>query len=125
MKQSLIIILLTIVVVLGGNLIGLKLLEMIYGISLEEWRGVFLRLLAFGGVAALAYYLNTILTIFRKQFYIMLGYGFAFVVNVFATRSLVRDRGITGAALAYGLIVVSILLSHYRNFHCYLKIGFL
>lgn len=109
-KQSAIILGLTGIVVFGGAIIGLKLLEIIYGVSLETCRGVFLRLLAFGGISAIAYYLNTLITILRKQYYIVFSYGFAFVINLLFTNRLIQNQGIAGAAWAYGLIVGAIFI---------------
>lgn len=107
-KMSLIIMGLTLVVIIGGYIVGLYLLGVIYGEDLEGYKMIFSLMLLFGGVAAVAFYFNTLITIIRKQFYIILGYGGAFIISMFVTRPLVFRYGIDGAGYAYGIIVGSI-----------------
>ena len=105
LRQLVIIAGLTAAMVTGGLLIGLRLLELVYGVSLEEYRLTFGLLLLFGGFTAAAFYLNTLLTIMRKQHFILIGYGSAFLVHLLATAALVKSHGIAGAGLAYGAIM--------------------
>lgn len=107
-KMSLIIMGLTLVVIIGGYIVGLYLLGVIYGEDLAGYKKIFSLMLLFGGVAAVAFYFNTLITIIRKQFYIILGYGGAFIISMFVTRPLVFRYGIDGAGYAYGIIVGSI-----------------
>lgn len=107
-KMSLIIMGLTLVVIIGGYIVGLYLLGVIYGEDLAGYKMIFSLMLLFGGVAAVAFYFNTLITIIRKQFYIILGYGGAFIISMFVTRPLVFRYGIDGAGYAYGIIVGSI-----------------
>ena len=107
-KMSLIIMGLTLVVIIGGYIVGLYLLGVIYGEDLAGYKMIFSLMLLFGGVAAVAFYFNTLITIIRKQFYIILGYGGAFIISMFVTRPLVFRYGIDGAGYAYGIIVSSI-----------------
>lgn len=107
-KMSLIIMGLTLVVIIGGYIVGLYLLGVIYGEDLAGYKMIFSLMLLFGGVAAVAFYFNTLITIIRKQFYIILGYGGAFIISMFVTRPLVWSHGIDGAGYAYGIIVGSI-----------------
>ena len=107
-KMSLIIMGLTLVVIIGGYIVGLYLLGVIYGEDLAGYKMIFSLMLLFGGVAAVAFYFNTLITIIRKQFYIILGYGGAFIISMFVTRPLVFRHGIDGAGYAYGIIVGSI-----------------
>ncbi|SEQ86303.1 Membrane protein involved in the export of O-antigen and teichoic acid [Lachnospiraceae bacterium NE2001] len=100
----------TVVVIIGGYVIGLYLLGVIYGENLAEYKIIFSLMLLFGGLAAIAFYFNTLITIIRKQYYIVLGYGGSFVINLFVTRRLVRNYGIDGAGYSYGVIVGSLAL---------------
>ena len=97
-------------IALFGVTLGWRLLELLYGVSLAEWRGTFGLLLAFGGVTAAAFYLNTLLTVMRRQGFILAGYLLALVVHALATAPLIRARGIHGAALAYGAIMGALLV---------------
>ena len=109
-KQCALIAVLDLVIVAGGFVIGLKLLGIIYATELGDYMGIFCLLLMFGGITAIGYYLNVLITIMRKQFYILIGYGTAFVVSLLSTRSLVKAHGINGAAYAYGVIACTIML---------------
>ncbi len=109
-KQCVLIAVLDMVIVAGGFVIGLKLLGIIYAAELSEYMGIFCLLLMFGGVTAMGYYLNVLITIMRKQFYILIGYGAAFAVSLLTTRRLVSTYGIGGAAYAYGVIACAIML---------------
>ncbi len=109
-RQGLLIAGLTAGVAIAGYVIGLRLLEMIYGIPLAEYRMLFTVLLLFGGAGAVAFYLNAMITVMRKQKYILIGYGLAFGVSLLATRPMVRSGGIAGAGYAYGLIMGTLLV---------------
>ena len=98
----------TVVVIIGGYVIGLYLLGVIYGVDLAGYKLIFSLMLFFGGMAAVAFYFNTLITIIRKQYYIVLGYGGSFMINLFVTRRLVRSYGIDGAGYSYGVIVGSL-----------------
>ena len=63
-----------------------------------------------GGVTAAAFYLNTLLTVTRRQGFILAGYLTALGVHALATAPLIRAQGIHGAALAYGAIMGALLI---------------
>lgn len=109
-RQIGIVAALTSLIVLGGHVIGLRLLELIYGVPIMQYRPIFLMLLAFGGCAAIAFYLNTMITVIRKQFFILAGYGSALILHFFLTNRLVGAYGLRGAALSYGTIVCYLML---------------
>ncbi len=109
-KQCVLIAVLDLIMIAGGYVIGLKLLGIIYAADLSEYMGIFCLLLLFGGVTAIGYYLNVLITIMRKQYYIILGYGTAFAVSLFSTGRLVKAYGINGAAYAYGVIACTIMI---------------
>ena len=104
-KMVAIIFGMTLIVIVGGYVIGLYLLGVIYAEDLSQYKMIFSLMLLFGGLAAVAFYFNTLITIIRKQYYIVLGYGGTFVINLFVTRRLVNAYGINGAGYSYGVIV--------------------
>lgn len=103
-KQSLLVVGLTAFVILAGELIGLKILEWMYGVQLSEHRLTFALLLLSGGISAMAYFFNLILTIMRAQVYIIAEYAFALLISVLVTNPLITSKGILGASIAYGCI---------------------
>ena len=101
--QVAIVVLFTIAVVVGGEIIGLRLLELIYGVPLMQYRSLFALLLGFGGMMAAAYYFSALITIVRKQHFILIGYLAALAVSLLFTGRLVSRFQIRGACFAYGL----------------------
>jgi len=101
-KQMLIIIALTLICMLGGWLIGIQVLGFMYGVNLEAYRLLFTLLIAFGGVAALVSFLVVVLTIIRKQNYIMLAYGIGVATDWLFIDKIVTRYEIWGAGVIYG-----------------------
>ena len=112
-RQIAIVLGLTAAIVLGGHLIGLRLLEIMYGVPIMQYRATFLMLLGFGGCAAVAFYLNTMITVIRKQFFILAGYGSALLIHFGLTNRLVSGFGLRGAAFSYGVIVSYLMLFYF------------
>ncbi len=112
-KQISIVLCLTVVIIIGGYIIGLRLLELMYGVQIMQFRPTFLMLLGFGGFAAVAFYLNTMITVIRKQFFILVGYGSALLIHFLVTNRLVRSYELRGAALSYGIIVSFLMLFYF------------
>lgn len=113
-KQLIIIFILTCFIMLGGWTIGFRLLEMIYDVSLVNYKDIFILLIFFGGVTAAVYFLNTVITLIRKQKFIIIGYGFSYIINGFITDKLVGKNGIPGAVQSYG-IIFSLLMFFYLS----------
>lgn len=100
-KQCLIVIGLTFIVIIGGLLLGLPVLSMIYNVNLSAYKSEFFVLLLGGSFYALAYYLNVPITTIRRQNYIAYGYGIATVLSVIFGRQFVLSKGMMGAAMLY------------------------
>lgn len=109
-KQTLTVVFLTIIVMIGGGLIGLHILELIYGLPLMTYRNLFVILLGFGGIAAIAYYFNALIVIIRKQRFILIGYLSALLISIVFTDRLVYSYNIEGAGFAYGLIMTFLMV---------------
>ncbi len=103
-RQSLMVLGLTALVILAGELIGRKMLGWIYGVDLSQYRMIFSMMLLFGGISALVFFVNLILTIMRAQIFTIAEYAFSLVVSLLLTRPLVAQYGINGAVWAYGCI---------------------
>lgn len=108
-KQVFIICILTLTITLFGYLLGLKLLEIIYGIELIQYMDVFLLLLIGGGINTLGAFLNFIMVIFREQNKNMIIYIISGVITFLFGSFLVSKLNLFGAALIYlfssGIIV--------------------
>ena len=110
-KQIIVIVILTLLVIIGGYLIGLKLLGMIYGISLEIYMISFIIMLIGGGLNTVAAFLNVILTVQRAQNKLLIGYFVTALFGILASHQLILQFGLIGTALLYaGLSLCMCLL---------------
>lgn len=101
--QVSVILIITVIVIIGGILIGLDILGVLYGVGLGQYKGMFALLLLFGGFAALAAFLVVGLTVTRKQKYVLVAYLIALVVVLIGIDKLVFQYGLLGASVSYGL----------------------
>lgn len=109
-KQILIILLITLVIMVGGAVIGLKLLSIIYGVELMQYRLLFTIMLMFGGIAAIVSFLVVVLTIIRQQKFIILAYAIGVVIDLLLIDGMVNNYGIWGAGIIYGLSIGTIMI---------------
>lgn len=110
LKQLLIIIGITVVIIIGGAVIGIDILGWMYGVNLGEYRMLFALLILFGGFAAVVSFLVVVLTIVRKQIFIIIAYLLAMMMDVMVIDGLVIQYGIWGAGAAYGLAMGIVML---------------
>ena len=110
LKQIVIIIGITLVVIAGGVVIGLDILGWMYGVDLDGYRMLFAVLILFGGFAALVSFLVVILTIVRKQTCIIVAYAIAMLIDLLLIDGLVIRYGIWGAGATYGMAMGVVLI---------------
>ena len=90
------------VIIIGlGYLIGTEILGLVYGTSLVEYKVPFAILLAGGILNVLALVIDIVMTIFRKQSFLVISYIATFIVAKLATLSFVRSEGILGASMSF------------------------
>lgn len=109
-KQSFIICGLILIVLFCGSLLGIPVLSFIYGVDLTEYKKMFIMLLAFGGVVAFNSFGGAILTIIRKQRYILYAYLIALAVDLLLMDKMVEKYKLFGADLVYGIVMSTILV---------------
>lgn len=105
-KQMLLILVISIVIIIAGYLIGLKVLSLFYGVDLVQYKTIFVILLLGGGMTATVDFFNNIYTVVRKQNLMMIIYGMVFLVAFFLTDVMVEQFGIKGASFAYTITVM-------------------
>lgn len=108
-KQIIIIVVLTILITLFGYLLGLTLIEVLYGVKLHKYMMHFLILLLGGGLNTIAVFLSIVMTIQRDQNKIIIGYIVALFFSVFCSDFLIQKFHIMGASLLY--FITSLLLT--------------
>lgn len=90
------------VIIIGlGYLIGTEILGLVYGISLIEYKIPFVILLTGGILNVLALVIDIVMTIFRKQSYLVIAYITTFIVAKLITMIFVKKDGILGASLSF------------------------
>lgn len=97
--QSGVVVVITAVCLGGAYLLGIPVLSMLYGTNLGGFRDELLVLLAGGGLLALSNQLMTVITILRRQTFLMIGYGICSALALFLSRPIVKDYSIMGAAV--------------------------
>jgi len=97
-------------VVLGGSLLGIPVLAFIYGVDLSGYHGTFTMLLVFGGIAAMDAFGSAVLTVMRRQGYILVAYGIAFLLDLLLMERIVERFQLMGAGLVYGMVMAVILV---------------
>lgn len=107
-RQYLIIAVLTILALVLGYFIGLPILSFLYNTDLTVYGKEFLVLLFGGGCYALAYYLNVPITTMRKQKIIAVGYAAAAVAALVLGKFFVSNGGMFGASVLY--LVINLIL---------------
>lgn len=100
----------TVICMGAAYLCGVQVLSIIVGCDLQEYRGVLTFLIFAGGFNAIAYTLYYVLTIYRSQKSIMLGYGIASVVAFCISGVLVEKYALMGAAISYFLPNVVLMI---------------
>lgn len=109
-RQVLIIAIFALLVVACGATLGIPILSLIYGVDLSSYKVLFALLLVFGGVSALNTFSGVILTVMRKQIYILLAYVTALAIDVFLMNAIVEKYGLWGAGLVYGIAMLAVLI---------------
>lgn len=100
------IVCITFFIVVFGDLIGMRLLEIIYTVSLKPFRIEFTMLLIGGGLIAVANFSSACLTIMRKQDKLAYMGIAAAITAVIISDRVVRSKGVTGAAIVYFLLML-------------------
>lgn len=108
LRQIGLILLLSLVAVLGGDVLGIPVLSIIYGINLDAYKTSLVILLIGGGALAFVNFLQMIITIARKQKLLIIGYLLAFLAFLFFGKTVVKYYGIVGISVFYTAVVSGI-----------------
>lgn len=100
-----------IVVLLGGYLLGIPVLSLLYNTDLSGYKQELLILLFGGGMLALSGFLNVVITIMRRQKWLLVGYGLVAFVALFCSKYIVVSYGTVGAAFLYTALMVCLVLA--------------
>ena len=100
-KELLIILLLILVCEIGGYILGIPVLSLLYHTDLTNYKTELLILLLGGGLFAISWFFVTVLTIMRKQNYTACGYIIVAILAFILSPAFVKKYEIIGASLLY------------------------
>ena len=121
-RQLIAVLGLALVVLAGGSVFGIPLLSFLYNTNLTGYRVPFLILLLGGCFLAVSGYLGVVVTIMRKQNWLMIGYGLAVATAFLATKTLVYCWGVMGAAFLFtGIVLMQVAVFAGTFASCFLR----
>ena len=100
----------TIGLMILGGIAGIPILSMIYGVELKQYRWIFIVLLFFGGISAVGNFFSIVLTVMRKQIYLIIVYGIGLLISILITNVLVSRWALQGAAYSFGIVMTAIFV---------------
>lgn len=110
-RQIFIIVGILMSILLGGYLLGIPVLSILYNTDLSEYKLAFIILLVGSGFLATEGYIQAIITIMRKQNWLLIGFCLSAVAAMFAANPIVEQYGILGASLLYtGIVFIRMLI---------------
>ena len=116
-KQSIIILCLLIFCLVGADLIGIPILSILYAVDLSNYKIELLILLIGGGMLAVVGYFCTLMTIMRKQKWVMYGFLLVSILSVFLSDYCVKNYGVRGASVLY-TVLMTVLAAIFTGMLC-------
>lgn len=101
----------SLVVLVGAWLLGIPVLNLLYGVKLDHYQSVLMLLMLGGVLSSFATAFDNILTVLRKQNLLLVSYILAFTCSLLVTSPLVSHYAIFGAGLAYVVTMAVWLIS--------------
>ena len=98
------------IIIIGGAILGCPILSIVFGVSLSAYINVLVVLLIGGAFFAFAVIEQVILTVMRRQVYLLIGFGIASAIAMFISGILVKKFALLGAAYAYTISAGALFL---------------
>lgn len=110
-KQSLVVCGITIICIIGAYVVGIPVLSFLYNTDLKNYKIELLWLLVGGGLLGLTGVYSAILTIMRRQKWLMLGYAGVALVALCVSSLVVSYYGIMGAVMLYNALLLALCVA--------------
>ncbi len=107
-KLLMLVVGITAAVCLACALVGIPILELLYGISLEGYKAPLIVIMVGGGLISAANVFYNGMVVIRAQNGVVVGYALAIVIATFAAKPLIISQGIMGAAWAYVVATLAV-----------------
>ena len=115
-KLMLAVVGISVVVLVGAYLVGIPILQLVFGVDLKGCLPSLLVVLVGGGLLSAANVLYNGIVIMRRQRLVLIAYGIAVLVGVLIAQPLVVSLGILGASLVYAISCGALLLTYVALF---------
>lgn len=112
-RQTFIILGLTIIIALGGFLLGIPVLSAVFSVNLKNYRTELVILILGGGMLALINFENMIITTIRYQRFLIWGYLIVAVISYVFGNGVVRDYGVLGISTFYSILVTLLAIGFF------------
>jgi len=112
MKQVVYIIGITLVSIIGAYILGIPVLSLIYGVDLTDYKSELLIMLAGGGFLALSTWINIVVTIMRRQKYLLIGNVITSGIALIFSEWVVEKYGVMGATVLYTMLMLVLTLCY-------------
>ncbi len=109
-KQICIVILATALVILGGEIIGIKILEILYHVPLMGYRREFVFLMIAGGGLAIFNFLIIISTIIRKPKIVQYTSIICTILLIAGSNEILRLQGILYLCIYYAAVILGLII---------------
>lgn len=111
-----VVVVATLLTLLVGYFLGIPVLSLFYGIDLSEYRFVLILVLLSGGFAAIGSALYNVITVMRKQKFLLIGYAISAIVSYLISEPLVLKLNLVGAGLVFLISMALASLIFYITF---------
>ena len=109
-RQTIVVVSITVICLGGAYFLGIPVLSLIYGTDLSAYKTELLILLAGGGLLALANQFMTIITIIRRQKWLLIGYLVCAIAALICSPMVVANYSVMGAAMLELVLMLSLCI---------------
>lgn len=124
LRQLTIILGMSVGIIVVSAFLGVSTLSLFYNIDLSTYKSQLMLLMLGSSFLAISGYLGVVITILRKQNWLMIGYLLVAIIAWIAAEPLVISLGITGAAVSYTLNIFLLMIIFALIFHRSKKVIF-
>ena len=97
----------SVLICLGGTIVAIPILNIIYGTRLDQYQISFVILLLGGIASTFSTVCDNILTVFRKHHYLVISFLAGYLVSILTAEPLVSQYGIFGASLSFLISMIA------------------
>ena len=102
----LVILVLMCVILMGGGILGIPILSILYNTDLNGYKYSFMILLVGSGFLAIQEYLAAIITVMRRQRWLLIGYAVSALTAFLVSRPVIQKYDVIGASVLYSGIMM-------------------